>query len=122
MSRVQEIPNVSDHQKAYQVCVYDDANASEEIYTFIAGMEVSAIDLVPDGMIAHRVPKAHYAVFEHHGLLDTLHQSYAYIYGVWLAENNYELAEADSLEVYDERFKVGEEDSVFEIWVPLKAK
>jgi len=70
-------------------------------------------------MIAHIVPAARYAVFEHHGLLDKMHQTYEYIFGVWMPENGYVMADADSLEVYDERFKVGKDDSVFEIWVPI---
>lgn len=119
-ARVQEIPNVSDPHKAYQVCVMKDSDPEAEIFTFIAGMEVSEISQVPEGMMAHSVPEAHYAVFEHHGLLDTLHKTYEYIYAVWLPESGYEMADTDSLEVYDERFKVGSPDSVYEIWVPLK--
>ncbi len=122
MKRVQEIKNIADPTRAYQVCVYDDADPSGEKYTFIAGMEVSDISEVPVNMMVRKVPEAKYAVFEHHGLLDTMHQTYQYIFGVWLEENAYQMAEADALEVYDERFKVGEEDSVFEIWIPLKAK
>ncbi|MDZ4122057.1 MAG: AraC family transcriptional regulator [Candidatus Cloacimonadaceae bacterium] len=122
MKRAQEIPHISDPHKAYQICLFQDADTANEEYTFIAGMEVSETSQVPPNMIAHEVPAAQYAVFEHHGLLDTMHQSYEYIFAVWLPENAWEMAEADSLEVYDERFKVGKEDSVFEIWIPLKAK
>ncbi|PKN72925.1 MAG: hypothetical protein CVU50_05195 [Candidatus Cloacimonetes bacterium HGW-Cloacimonetes-3] len=120
MQRVAEIKHVEDNNRAYQVCLFEDANPDTEEYTFIAGMQVSQIADVPEGMMGHTVPVAEYAVFEHHGLLDKLHQTYEYIYGVWLQENGYMMAEADALEVYDERFKVGEENSLFEIWVPIK--
>lgn len=119
-TRVQEIPAVADQGKAYQVCVFQDSDPEAEIFTFIAGMEVDNTSSIPDGMIAHEVPEAHYAVFEHHGLLDTLHKTYEYIYAVWLPDSGYQMAEADSLEVYDERFKIGSEDSVYEIWIPVK--
>ncbi len=119
MQRAQEIKNVSDSSRAYQVCRFDDADNEKEEFTFIAGMEVSNASDLPEGMIAHIVPAARYAVFEHHGLLDKMHQTYEYIFGVWMPENGYVMADADSLEVYDERFKVGKDDSVFEIWVPI---
>jgi len=117
--RYAEIPNVTDPQQAYQVCVFESPSPTEE-YTFIAGMECSSLDLIPDGMSGHQVKAAEYVVFEHHGLLDKMHQTYEYIFGAWLAQQGLEMAEADSLEVYDERFKPGQEDSVFEIWVPVR--
>jgi len=120
MQRHEEIKLVKDPSKAYQVCVFDKSNPSAEEYTFIAGMESSSLEQIPEGMMGHRVKAAEYAVFEHHGLLDKMHQTYEYIFGVWLAQQGLELAEADSLEVYDQRFKPGQEDSMFEIWVPVK--
>ena len=119
-NRVGEIKNVLDGGRAYQVCVFEGANHEAEEYTFIAGMEVENLNDIPEEMIGHTVPTADYAVFEHRGTLDKLHLSYEYIFGVWLRENGYLMADADSLEVYDERFKVGQEDSILEIWVPIK--
>lgn len=119
MQRHEEIKLVKDPSKAYQVCVFDKSNPSAEEYTFIAGMEVSDISQVPPAMITHRVPAAEYAVFEHHGSLEKMHQSYEYIFGVWLQENGYQMAEADSLEIYDERFNPQSSDSIFEIWIPI---
>jgi len=116
--RYAEIPNVTDPGRAYQVCVFEAPSPTEE-YTFIAGMEVSDISQVPPAMITHRVPAAEYAVFEHHGSLEKMHQSYEYIFGVWLQENGYQMAEADSLEIYDERFNPQSSDSIFEIWIPI---
>lgn len=120
MQRYAEIKHVKDPSKAYQVCVFDQSNPSQDEYTFIAGMEVSEISEVPEGMMAHAVSAAEYAVFEHNGLMETMHQSYEYIFGVWLPENGYQMAEADSLEIYDERFKPECPDSIFEIWIPVK--
>jgi AraC family transcriptional regulator len=120
MRRMPEIRNIIEPSKAYQVCVYEASAPDKEEYTFIAGMSVKDFSHVPDGMLAHTVKPAEYAVFEHHGLLDTMHKSYEYIYGVWLQESGYQMADADALEIYDERFKPGQEDSMFEIWVPLK--
>ena len=119
MTRCAEIKHVVDHGKAYQVCVYDKSQPNSEAYTFIAGMAVEDARDIPEGMVAHTVGAASYAVFEHHGLLDKLHQSYEYIFGIWLQESGYTMAEADSLEIYDERFKHQQEDSILEIWVPI---
>jgi len=120
MQRHTEIKHVKDASKAYQVCVFDHSDPAREEYTFIAGMEVSDTSDVPEGMMAHAVPAAEYAVFEHHGPMDRMHQSYEYIFGVWLPENAYQMADADSLEIYDERFKPESPDSIFEIWIPVK--
>jgi predicted transcriptional regulator YdeE len=49
-----------------------------------------------------------------------MYQSYEYIFGVWLQENGYQMAEADSLEIYDERFQPESPDSIFEIRIPVK--
>lgn len=117
--RVQEIPEVLEPDKAYQVCVFEGSDPATEEFTFIAGMAVNEKAPIPEGMIAHTVPEANYAVFEHRGLLDSLHNTYQYIFGVWMNENGCQMAETDSLEVYDQRFKPNSRDSVFEIWVPL---
>ncbi|MDD2596625.1 MAG: AraC family transcriptional regulator [Candidatus Cloacimonetes bacterium] len=114
-----EIKDVIDPTKAYQVCVFDKSDPAAEEYTFIAGMHVNDEAKVPEGMIAQKVPAAEYAVFEHHGSLEKMHQTYEYIFGVWLAENGYQMAEADSLEIYDERFNPESADSVFEIRIPI---
>ncbi|HPF09422.1 MAG TPA: AraC family transcriptional regulator [Candidatus Cloacimonadota bacterium] len=114
-----EIQDVIDPTKAYQVCVFDKSDPSAEEYTFIAGMKVSDEAKVPEGMIANKTPAAEYAVFEHHGSLEKMHQTYEYIFGVWLAENGYQMAEADSLEIYDQRFNPESADSIFEIWIPI---
>ncbi len=118
--RVGEIPNVSESDKAYQVCVFDPANPDPEEYTFIAGMRVGDGASPAKDMMLHTVPAADYAVFEHHGTMDKMHKTYEYIFGVWMQENAYQMAESDNLEVYDERFKVNQEDSIFEIWIPVK--
>jgi len=114
-----EIKDVIDPTKAYQVCVFDKSDPSAEEYTFIAGMKTSEDAPVPEGMLAHKVAAAEYAVFEHHGSMEKMHQTYEYIFGVWLAENGYQMAEADSLEIYDERFNPEGADSVFEICIPI---
>jgi len=56
---------------------------------------------------------------QRHGSMEKMHQTYEYIFGVWLAENGYQMAEADSLEIYDERFNPEGADSVFEICIPI---
>jgi predicted transcriptional regulator YdeE len=44
------------------------------------------------------------------------------IYNDWIPQSAYERLAADDFELYDERFKFGEPDSVMEIWVPIKKK
>lgn len=119
-ARCEEIPHVCEKDKAYQVCLFEGSNPEKEEYTFIAGMCVDNLAEIPSGMLGHVVKAAQYAIFEHRGKLDKLHQTYQYIFGVWLQENAWIMDEADALEIYDSRFIPESDDSLLEIWIPIK--
>lgn len=89
-------------------------------FTYIAGMEVSDGDQIPEGMLLHEVPAADYAVFEHIGSLETLDKTYATIYGEWFPQSEFSPQHGFDFELYDERFRYGAPDSIMEIWVPVK--
>ncbi len=89
--------------------------------TYFVGREVSTLDRVPEGMVAHTIPLSLYAVFEHKGDISLIGNTYGYIFGRWLISGNYRPAMHHSFEQYDERFKHGSEDSIIEIWVPVEA-
>jgi AraC family transcriptional regulator len=71
-------------------------------------------------MIKKVVPAGRYAVFTHKGKLDKLEHTMSYIYGSWLPKSGEELREAADLEIYDERFKFGSDDSELDIYIPVK--
>ncbi len=89
-------------------------------FEYIAGRAVENFDDVPEGMMTWTVPAAKYAVFTHKGCLESLSETYKYIYCVWAEETDMVLDKADQLEIYDERFKFGQEDSEFDILIPVK--
>jgi len=99
----------------------DDQPKHPEECLYVACTEVTAFDSVPEGMSAHVIPAGRYAVFTHKGKLDqSLEHTYNYIYGSWLPRSGEELRDAPDLELYDERFKFGSDDSEVDIYIPIK--
>lgn len=109
---------------ALGICFFVDcAEMNEDTpFTYLAGMEYSKDMPVPEGLEFRDVPTADYAVFEHHGSLDTLSDTYNSIYSSWLPNSEYQRRDSDDFELYDQRFKYGFDDSVMEIWVPIVKK
>jgi AraC family transcriptional regulator len=91
-------------------------------YRYIVGTRVKNTKNVPKNMIAHTVPEAYYAIFEHHGLINSVDTTFSYIFGEWLPRSGYEVVQKDIFEYYDSRFKHNSEDSIMEIWVPVTKK
>jgi len=118
--KMHQIPNAR-CEACYGVCFYDKDYEKDGSFTYMAGMAVTQV-LLPQGMISRTIPANEYAVFEHHGALDTLGQTYDQIYREWLPGSDYEFANQDDFEVYDERFEFGKPESVMEIWIPVKKK
>ncbi len=118
------IPNMKECKAALGICVSDVEHVTPDTeFRYIASMEVEKVDELPEGMVAYTVPGGTYLVLEHVGALDTLPQSYDYAYKTWFSENEeYGPTGFHDFEVYDERFKFGQEDSIMEIWIPIKKK
>lgn len=104
---------------AYGICSWVEG-AEEGVFEYVSGLEVNRVDGLPDGMVARLVPAQRYAVFAHHGLLDSLAKTYEYIYQTWLPQSGYELTGTPDFEFYNEDFKIDSEDSIFYIYVPIK--
>ena len=116
--RMGEIRHVAS-QNAYGVCIMlPDAPTGE--FEYIAGLEVSQVEDVPDGMVVREVPASQYAVFTHLGSLEQLPATYEYIYGTWVPQSGHQLIEGLDFELYNEDFKAFTPDSKFYIYVPIK--
>ncbi|HMN61081.1 MAG TPA: MerR family transcriptional regulator [Anaerolinea sp.] len=98
------------------------AGLPEGHFEYVAGMQVPEDALVPEGMVKRTLPAYTYAVFEHVGPLDTLHQTYQNIHQAWLPQSGYQaLEDGLDMEVYDDRvFKDFSPDSIMYIFVPVK--
>jgi AraC family transcriptional regulator len=96
-----------------------EANSRSDELFYIAGAEVKDFEGAPKEMLQRTIPAGRYARFTHHGKLDRLEQTMNYIYGSWLPESKMPLRNAPHLELYDERFDIGSDQSEFDILLPV---
>lgn len=122
MRRFQEIPNKTEERLCIGICLpMECSECNEETpFDYIAASPVTSFDNVPEGMVTYTIPKGSYAAFIHKGPLENLRETYDYIFGEWLKSTDYIYENREQLELYDHRFKHGEQDSEFEILVPIK--
>lgn len=110
--------------KYYGICENDRPNNQfgENIaYSEIVGLEVTSFDHVPTGMITKVIPAGKYAIFTHRGSIDSLKETYEYIWGTWIPLQKVEIDMRDDFEVYDERFKGPDNPQTqIEIFIPIK--
>lgn len=107
---------------ALGVCFYEEMEdmSGETPFRYLAGMEVDPAKKQPEDLEIRDVPASDYAVFEHHGSLETLCDTYSSVYTDWLPQSGYQRKKADDFELYDQRFVFGQPESVMEIWVPIE--
>ena len=101
----------------------EDYNPETQVgYRYMVATTVKSTKKIPEGMIAHTVPAANYAIFEHHGLVSGIEKTYNYIFGEWLPQSGYEVEQKDVFEYYGKKYKHNSDDSIAEIWVPVTKK
>ena len=96
----------------------DKSHKDERFY--IAGIQVSDYAGAPADMIQRTLPAGRYALFTHMGKLDKLEQTMRAIYLDWLPKSGEQLRDAPHLEVYDQRFAIGSDNSELDILLPVK--
>ena len=121
MKRIGEIRNALPVMESYGLMCTGEEDFVDGKFDYIASVSVSDLDNIPEGMVGAEIPEATYAVFTHKGRLDTLQETYEYIYGNWFQNSEYEPLGLNEFELYDDRF-TGEESSQFDIYIPLKKK
>jgi len=102
----------------YGICCNPDGKGSFE---YIAGVEISKLDDLPDTYRWVEVQPQQYAVFEHKGTLESLPQTFQYIWKTWLPQSGHQAADAPEFERYSEDFNPKLNTGKLEIWVPIKA-
>lgn len=100
------------------ICEYYPDITDESEFSYIACTEAAPSKQFPLGMISRRIPSSKYAVFSHHDSIHHLKDTYQFIYGVWLPESGYELAELDTIEYYEHN--EDHSDCELEIYIPIK--
>lgn len=101
----------------YGVCCNPDGKGGFE---YIAGVEISRLDDLPEQYRWIEIQPAHYAVFQHRGPLKSLPDTFHYIWNVWLPQSGHEAADAPEFERYSEDFNPRTGEGSLEIWIPLK--
>lgn len=109
-------------KEAFGLCfstVHGPARPGE--FEYVACFQVADDKDVPAGMVYREVPAYKYAVFTHQGKLDSLHETYQYIYNTGLAQAGLNPhPDKYDMEVYDQDFILGSEDSKFYIYVAVE--
>lgn len=128
-SRMREIENQTGKREAIGFCgevknYNPDMKMGEDIeFRYLAGVEVTTINSIPEGMNAIEVPKQKYIVFTHKGALDTLGQTYKTIYTKTFPETGFIPDKAFDFELYDERFiSPIDPKTEMDIYIPIKDK
>lgn len=88
-------------------------------FDYLCGVEVSSFSDLPPEFSRVRVPAATYAVFSHAGHISAIRQSWAAIWGKWLPESGYRVADAPMFERYGEAFDPRTGLGGLEIWIPV---
>ena len=102
---------------AYGVrCNSDDAGN----FDYVCGVEVMDFSRLPASWSRVRIPEQRYAVFSQPGHISTIRSVWNSIWNKWLAESEYEVADAPDFERYGENFNSVTGMGGFEIWVPIK--
>ncbi len=105
--------------EVFGVCNWVEG-AEEGVFEYVSGVEIKSAETLPEGFVLRMVPAHRYAVFAHRGKLDTLPETYRNIYQVWIPEAGLKLhPDRFDMEIYDEGFKLGSDDSVMWIYVAV---
>lgn len=90
-------------------------------FTYFAGVEVEPGTELSDGFSLKVFPERQWAVFTHKGGVDTLMETFNYIYGPWALKTKEKILEADDMEYYDSRFNPADpEKSEIDIYIPIE--
>lgn len=106
---------------AYGACFAEPEGAAEGEFEYVACFEVSESGEVPEGMVVRHIPAYRYAVFTHKGKLDTLGDTYQYIFQTWLPQSGVTLhPDKFDMELYDDRWISDSDESEFDILVAIQ--
>ncbi len=126
MRRQHEIDNSLDNGQ-FGVSGYKDFDPTQfSTNTMIdkwAAIEVSAVETIPEYMVAYELSGGTYARFSHRGGKRNVQMSFEYIYSTWLPNSIYEIDNRDHFEYYPKDYK-GPENLASELFIflPIKLK
>lgn len=86
---------------------------------YLACVEVSSADEVPDGMVSRELRGGMHAIFTHKGSMIRFDRTVGYVYGSWLPRSGHRLRDAPEIEIYGEKFDPESPDSEMEFCLPV---
>ena len=101
----------------YGVCCNSD---DENNFDYIAGVEVKDFSGLPDEFSRVRIPAQKYLVFTHRDHISTIRSTMMTIWGKYLPESQYEVADAPNFERYGPEFDPRTGNGGLEVWIPVE--
>lgn len=89
-------------------------------------VEVSSFDNVPEGMITKTISPQKYLVFTYKGNPSAedfprkIAKTYDYLYGTLLPATEFQVDKEFNFELYNDNFKMNDDNSKFDIYIPIK--
>lgn len=101
----------------YALSISDSGDFTEDELTYIAGIPVSQIEDIPQGMKVYTLPKQKVAIFDIQTNIDaeTAQKTVDYIYGYWLPTSKYKRGKGADYELFEnaENIMKGEFDTSY---------
>jgi AraC family transcriptional regulator len=89
-------------------------------FFYMPAIQVDSLESIPLEMTAKIIPPSKYAVFTHKGIAHTVSETITSAYDSWLTEAGLETDRCFDFEYYDDRFIPDSEDSVIDVYIPVK--
>ena len=102
---------------AYGVICNSDGEGNVD---YVTGVEVQDFSDLPPEFGRIRVAERRYAVFTHRAHISAIRRTWLTIFGKWLPESGYEIADAPEFEKYGESFDPHTGLGGVEIWIPIR--
>ncbi len=120
--RIPEVRNQAGTATYGICCAPEQGPRDPDRFTYVAAVEVTSLDAIPQDMIGVTQPAHEYAVFAYDGGIGpNLPRMVQRIFGEWLPSSKFELDGSD-FEYYDDAFDPRTGTGTFYIYVPIKRK
>jgi AraC family transcriptional regulator len=116
---MKRIPNRINNRITYG---FEDYNEGIPVkgFRYIAGVEVSKCDNMPENIAVQKIEKSSYAVFPIHSITESIPNSISQIYSIHLPNWGLKIKGNYDFEYYDSNFKSNREDSLIYLYIPIE--
>jgi len=116
LAKFESIPNTVEGL-CYGVITQE--NSTSEKLEYMAAIEVTSVENLPEGMEVMQFTGQQYAKFTHRGQVNNLNNTVNYIYASWLMASDKKHSYQADLEIYDHQYHPTSEDSVVYYAIPV---